>query len=392
MSIKPIVVALSLSALAFVTAAQPVAAEDAKTILEKAGDVLKGLEALSFNAELTPTGAAAEHVPHIKGTVIQARIKDGLKMNVKGSFKDESNEDQAFQMIADGDKVASVNAEKKEFTIGNMPDGMMLMNPGGMLVMQRMGSNDPFEHEVDEKLTLEAEQSVDGVACHVIRVDYEDERAGMGRFFIGKADHVIRRVDRVRGKGDEEGKVTLVTSGLKTNPKIDADTFSMAAPDGYKEVKFKAPRPDRGGGLLKEGDAAPDFTLKTPEGKEVSLKKDLAGKVVLIDFWATWCGPCKMVMPDIQKLYESFKDNKDVAIYGISTFERGGDPAAYMKGQKFTYGLLVKGDKAAAAYKVQGIPTIYVIGKDGKVVYAESGAAPDLAKTMSGIIKDALGE
>ena len=392
MSMKTIVAALSIFALAFSTAARPAAAEDAKTILEEAGTTLKGLEALSFTAELTPTGAAAEALPHITGKVIQAKAKDGLKMNVKGSFKDETGELQEFQIIAEGEKVASLNAAKKEITTGRMPDAMMLINPAAMLVMQRMGSNDPFEHEVDEKLTLEAEESINGVPCHVIRVDYEDKRAGMGRFFIGKADHVLRRVDRVRGEGDEEGKVTLVTSDLKTNPKIDADTFSMAAPDGYKEIKFKAPRPERGGGLLKEGDVAPDFTLNTPEGKEVSLKKDLAGKVVFIDFWATWCGPCKMVMPDIHKLYETFNDNKNAAIYGISTFERGGDPVAYMKGQKFTYGLLVKGDKAAAAYKVQGIPTIYVIGKDGKVIYAESGAAPDLAKTMTGIIKDALGE
>lgn len=391
MSTKSTVAALFFLALTLGMAAQPAAGEDAKSILEQAGTALKGLGALSFNAELTPSGAAVDHVPHLKGTVIQAKAKDGLKMNVKGSFKDESGEDQAFQVIADGEKVASVDAGKKEFTIGRMPEGMMLMNPGAMLVMQRMGSNDPFEHEVDEKLTLEAEQSVDGVLCHVIRVDYEDKRAGMGRFFIGKADHIIRRVDRVRGEGDEEGKVSLVTSGMKTNPKIDSGTFSMTPPDGFKEVKFKAPGQERGSGLLKEGAEAPDFTLKTPEGKEVSLKKDLAGKVVLIDFWATWCGPCKMVMPDIQKLHEQFKDNKDVAIYGISAWERG-DPAAYMKSQKFTYGLLLKGDKAAEAYKVQGIPTLYVIGKDGKVVFAESGAAPDLAKTMSGIIKDALDE
>ena len=62
---------------------------------------------------------------------------------------------------------------------------------------------------------------------------------------------------------------------------------------------------------------------------------------------------------------------------GLSTWERGGNPADYMKQMKFTYGLLVKGDPVAQAYAVRGIPTFYVIGHDGKIIYADSGAGKD---------------
>jgi len=364
---------------------------EAKAILETAGKALTKVDTLSFTAELTPKGAAVQAVPHVKGTVTQARAKSGLKLNVQGSFEQSPDTWEKFHVVTDGKQIASINAGKKEMVAGKLPAAGALMDPAYFLVMQRMASSDPFEQEIDEALTLEKAESVGGVECHVIRVDYENKQAGTARLFIGKSDHMLRRIDRERGEGDEKGSVSLTTSDFKTNPKIPEDTFAAKLPDGYKEVKFK-PAPGGRPALLEEGDAAPDWTLKTPEGKEVSLKKDLAGKVVLIDFWATWCGPCKAAMPGIQKVYEHFQKNDKVAIYGISTWERNGDPAGYMKAQKFTYGLLVQGEKAAEAYKVSGIPTFYVIGKDGKIVHAESGMSPDLEKSLIGIIEDALGE
>jgi len=382
---------LLMSAIAVPATARAQASPDAKTILEEAGKALLAVDSLSFNAEITPQGAAAQSVPHVKGTVVQSRIKRGLKMNVKGSFEKGSNGWEDFHVVTDGKEISSLNSDKKEVVTGRLPAAGGLMDPGFFIVMQRMASTDPFEQEVDEALKLEKDESVGGVDCHVVHVTYDDKEAGTARLFIAKSDRLLRRIDRTRGTGADAGSVSLVATEVKANPPTSDETFTMALPDGFKRVKYKAPANGRPA-LIEEGEAAPDWTLKTPEGKEVSLKKDLAGKVVLIDFWATWCGPCKMVMPDIQKLHEHFKDNKNVAIYGISTWERGGDPAGYMKGQKFTYGLLVKGEKAAEAYKVQGIPTIYVIGKDGKVVFAESGAAPDLAKTMTDIINEALDE
>jgi thiol-disulfide isomerase/thioredoxin len=125
--------------------------------------------------------------------------------------------------------------------------------------------------------------------------------------------------------------------------------------------------------LLPVGAEAPDWTLSTPDGTAVTLKS-LRGKVVVLDFWAVWCGPCKKAMPGIQKLHEKFKD-KPVVVYGIDTWERGNnDPAAYMKKSGFTYGLLLKGDAIAPAYGIRGIPVFYVIGVDGKVVYAAAGS------------------
>jgi peroxiredoxin len=93
---------------------------------------------------------------------------------------------------------------------------------------------------------------------------------------------------------------------------------------------------------------------------------------VLIDFWAAWCSPCKASMPEIQKLHEKFKD-KGLEVLGISAWPRGTDPVKYMTEQKFTYGLLMDGDSVAEAYKVDGLPTWFVIGRDGKIAGTGSG-------------------
>ena len=97
---------------------------------------------------------------------------------------------------------------------------------------------------------------------------------------------------------------------------------------------------------------------------------------VVVDFWATWCGPCKAAMPSIQKISEDYK-GKDVVVLGVNTWERDPDGAKkYMESKGFTYPCLGKGDDLATAYGMSGIPTLVVIGKDGKIVEIEVGFGP----------------
>lgn len=129
------------------------------------------------------------------------------------------------------------------------------------------------------------------------------------------------------------------------------------------------------------GKPAPAWSLQTPDGKTVSLAS-LKGKVVLIDFWATWCGPCKAAMPSIQKTAESFA-GKAVAVYGINAWEK--DPALavqYMKAQKYTYGLLLQGDQVAAQYYVEGIPSMVLIDAKGIVRKVHVGYDPQLLSVL----------
>ena len=137
------------------------------------------------------------------------------------------------------------------------------------------------------------------------------------------------------------------------------------------------------------GDAAPDFNLTSLDGNQVSLAS-LKGKVVLLDFGATWCRPCKAAMPTIQKLHEAYKD-KGVVILGVNTWEKNADAAKDdMARNKFTYGCLLNGDDLAKAYGVTGIPTLVIIGKDGKVAMADMGLSDDTGASLRKVIDAAL--
>jgi peroxiredoxin len=124
-------------------------------------------------------------------------------------------------------------------------------------------------------------------------------------------------------------------------------------------------------GLLAVGDPAPDWTLRDAEGTAHSLSK-YRGRVVVLDFWATWCTLCSKVMPRMEKLHQKYGE-RGVVVFGVSSFETG-DPVALMKKKKCTYGLLLKGEEIAPAYGVETLPVVCVIGPDGRVVYSHAGA------------------
>jgi thiol-disulfide isomerase/thioredoxin len=118
------------------------------------------------------------------------------------------------------------------------------------------------------------------------------------------------------------------------------------------------------------GDLAPDWTLSDPAGKTHTLS-DYRGKIVVLDFWATWCGKCAALMPRLEKLHRKYR-NRGVVVLGVNTWETD-DPVATMKKKRITYGLLLKGEEVAAAYGVASVPVICVIGVDGRVVYYQAG-------------------
>ena len=113
------------------------------------------------------------------------------------------------------------------------------------------------------------------------------------------------------------------------------------------------------------GKPGPDFTLKDTEGNEAKLA-DFKGKVVLMDFWATWCGPCIQAMPHVQALYEIYKE-KDVIILGINSWERDKDKVKpFLEEHKITYRILLdSNNEVIGNYGVSGIPTFFILDKKG---------------------------
>lgn len=128
---------------------------------------------------------------------------------------------------------------------------------------------------------------------------------------------------------------------------------------------------------------APEFALKDMEGKEVSLSS-LKGKVIILDFWATWCGPCKASFPEMQQLVEKYKDNENVAILFVNTFEntpkREKDITDFITKNKYDFHVILdapikdsRNFEVADSYGIRGIPTKIIISPEGKINYKSVG-------------------
>lgn len=131
------------------------------------------------------------------------------------------------------------------------------------------------------------------------------------------------------------------------------------SPEAMKALGMLAPS---------ERTAAPDLTLPTVQGTPLSLNA-LKGKVVLVNFWATWCLPCQWEMPLMEALYQAYKA-KGFVIAAISLDQEGAEAAVgqFVKTNKLTYPILLDpAFQGAKRFGVRGLPATFLIGKDGYI-------------------------
>ncbi|TVP81955.1 MAG: TlpA family protein disulfide reductase [Alkalicoccus sp.] len=119
---------------------------------------------------------------------------------------------------------------------------------------------------------------------------------------------------------------------------------------------------------LGEGEYAPDFTLETLEGEEVSLSDFRGEKKVMLNFWATWCPPCRAEMPDMQNVYEEYEDVEILAV-NLTETEPGTDQVAEFRDDfGLTFPILMDHDVSVAGeYDIQPVPTSYLIDTNGQI-------------------------
>ncbi|MDX1762036.1 MAG: TlpA disulfide reductase family protein, partial [Christiangramia sp.] len=194
----------------------------------------------------------------------------------------------------------------------------------------------------------------------------------------------------VDNRASAEMEEYLKTAYTKQNPEEDFESYLSS----IKEEALANQRRELEKDMLNED--APSFKLKDLEGNEIALA-DLKGKTVILDFWATWCGPCKMSFPGMQDAVEKYADNENVEFLFINTWEQGEnreqDVSNFIDENNYSFHVLMdelvaEGNRdftVVSEYGISGIPTKIIIGPEGKIKFRKVGYEGNNAKLLQEI-------
>jgi peroxiredoxin/outer membrane lipoprotein-sorting protein len=192
--------------------------------------------------------------------------------------------------------------------------------------------------------------------------------------WIGVQDRLIWQSQVVlsvsQGGSRTSMRITERYTRQELNPRLQPTAFAYKPPQGYEIVsEFKAPDFAGATSALK-GQPAPEFALKDLQGKEVRLA-DYKGKIIVLNVFAHWCGPCRQEAPELEKdLWQAYKA-RDVVVLGVATWAHDNPmkrAEEFAREFKLTFPVLVDAEnKVAEMYKVRGVPTTFIIDREGIV-------------------------
>ena len=209
---------------------------------------------------------------------------------------------------------------------------------------------------------------------------------------IEGAEHTMFRIDResfvVYKAITYSPKATeiLLYTIAKWNQPLPEALFHFEPPASARAASPGSALPAPSKPLV--GATAPDFTLPDTGGNTVHLR-EFQGKVIIVDFWATWCPPCRALMPRLQKMYVNW-EKRGLVVLGLDVGEDADTVEKFAREQSYSFPLLIGAEPdIAAKYFVEAYPSTFVIDRLGHIVYRDLGGA-DPAKLQAAVEK-ALG-
>ena len=335
---------------------------------------------------------------------IEGFFIDGDTLTIDGNAevvlqKGETTEDgsiyASFEVVAadevisgaaatDGITAYSIDSQAEAFYFGALDmgaDRLMRNIPQGLVMVEYLITNEPYGAELGaESFAVLADEEINGVLCNVVEVNMHPYTS---TWWFDAETNLPRanKISVVGPDGNIAMQYMLTLSDLVVDGEApDASRFVLECPEGYSSEEYV--------GAVAVGAAAPLWTLPTPDGGSIALE-DLRGKVVIMDFWATWCGPCRQVMPALQAIHEAH--GEELVVIGVNTWEQE-DPAAFMAENGYTYPIVVEVDIVAQDYFVEGIPTFYVIDQNGNVAFHAVGADPANEEALVEVLETLLAE
>ncbi|HSI37342.1 MAG: redoxin domain-containing protein [Phycisphaerae bacterium] len=371
--------------------------DDAKAELAKISAAYKALTALevagTLSADIKVGGQAQQERAQITGSFaapnkFRHEVKDDVVVGSTGT--------QAYAYRPAKNDYKTADAPKDRVASDKFPspmkDLLQMQNPA--LLCALLDDAGKFLEEDVAEVSKIADLKIDGKAFTQLTFKAPKESYTVS---IDPATHLIRRVvldmkQHIKEAGREDVEQFVLTfdyTSVQANGTPKAEAFAWAVPGGAKDQG--AAETEGGEATALAGKAAPDFTLNGLDGKPVALK-DQRGSVVILDFWATWCGPCLQSLPQLNKLHaELTKAGKPVKTYAIDLEESKEkvQPVA-AKVCPDLHVLLDADSSVSEKYGVSGIPQTVVIGKDGKVkkVFVGGGQEAKIRAAVEKALKE----
>jgi thiol-disulfide isomerase/thioredoxin len=359
--------------------------DEAMSIVILANDALKSVDAVSYTFRFYGQGFLETELNAASGTADLSNSSTPgeyfIRVGIDSSWAAEGIPVPSTYAL-DGSRVYSLNERDSIFSSALISDGGEdLLSFNSRMLMQEFVIDEPFSDEIHaDPLVLEGTDTVSGTECDVLFVGYSGG-VSSARWFLGTEDHLPRMVERHFEYNGQPGSMILEVDNIEIVDSFEDNHFVLTPPDGFELEYYSA--------FLPTGSPAPDWELLDSEGNTVSLSS-YDGSVVVMDFWATWCGPCREVMPMLQALSLE-NQNAPLEVVGINVWENA-DPVAFMAENGYTYTLLLAGDEVAEDYLVNGIPTFYVIDRDGNIAFAAKGASSENEEALASIVESLLTE
>lgn len=240
------------------------------------------------------------------------------------------------------------------------------------------------------------EDVIDGVAYRSMRIEQDDRVLSI---LIDPKTSLIRRIEidlqkLLESQGVPHVNVAQITvdyTRVDRDVPVDEADFAWKPPDDATAARDTGETLTRPDPTALVGKRAPAFTLMDLDGQQVALAEH-KGSVVVLDFWATWCGPCRTAMPHLEQLHRDFAD-RSVKVLAINLRESRDTAKKFMEHNKLTMPVLLDATAAVAAkYAVTGIPQTVVIGKNGAIRKVIIGFAPGGEKQLREAVQQALEE
>ena len=359
---------------------------DARVLLKETGDVL--LKHKSYQVDQRAIVDMGGTLPARLEMVVKIIVSNPGKLRIESSSKVGDS-----LIVSDGEHTWMYLGTLKQYTktaAASTPESLVKsMVPGMSGVMDQIKAKDPY---LSAKIIGEEPVEVDGqkIDCYVVEARLDtislpgsvDMKGGVQKVWIDKVSKLsLKQTITATMEGGPltapaqmNQAVTIISQKLDTP--VPDSSFTFTPPEGSKLVpEFKGPV--KANADL-TGQAAADFKLKSNTGKEFSLP-DLKGKFVLLDFWATWCAPCRRDLSAVEKLHQEFH-RKGLVVLGVNGGEDSETVNEFLLSSKLSYPILLTPDGGVMqSYRVSAFPTVVLIDADGKIVFYHVGAGGDKA-------------